>query len=277
MLEEEARRPDDRARSAGTELYDVDVSDPANPRLDSRTSWSGRQLSLRQYDDTVRLVTSTGLPAAAVRAARPAGISARRGRAAQPRDRPELDRAGLGTRPRLQRGLPPADLVRVGDGVRGHVPSRRGRRRNAGGGHRGRQRGLLLGRPALRDRDRLGWPGRDGPADDQSDDRSRSGEFRPMPPTRTHIHAFALEGTRPVTWPRATSAAPSRTAGHSTRGTGTCASPSPGPIETGRHARTGSSYSTSGVIGWRPSASCVASASTSRSSRCAGSTTWPWS
>ena len=40
----------------------MDVSDPANPRLDSRTSWSGRQLSLRQYDDTVRLVTSTGLP-----------------------------------------------------------------------------------------------------------------------------------------------------------------------------------------------------------------------
>ena len=48
--------------TAGTELYDVDVSDPANPRLDSRTSWSGRQLSLRQYDDTVRLVTSNGLP-----------------------------------------------------------------------------------------------------------------------------------------------------------------------------------------------------------------------
>ena len=51
-----------RSAPAGTELYDVDVSDPANPRLDSRTSWSGRQLSLRQYDDTVRLVTSTGLP-----------------------------------------------------------------------------------------------------------------------------------------------------------------------------------------------------------------------
>ena len=48
--------------TAGTELYDVDVSDPANPQLDSRTSWSGRQLSLRQYDDTVRLVTSNGLP-----------------------------------------------------------------------------------------------------------------------------------------------------------------------------------------------------------------------
>ena len=53
---------DVRSDPAGTELYDVDVSDPADPRLDSRTSWSGRQLSLRQYDDTVRLVTSTGLP-----------------------------------------------------------------------------------------------------------------------------------------------------------------------------------------------------------------------
>ena len=47
---------------AGTEVIDLDISDPANPRLDSRTSWSGRQLSLRQYGETVRLVTSTGLP-----------------------------------------------------------------------------------------------------------------------------------------------------------------------------------------------------------------------
>ncbi len=48
--------------SAGTQVIDLDISDPANPRLDSRTSWSGNQLSLRQYGDTVRLVTSTGLP-----------------------------------------------------------------------------------------------------------------------------------------------------------------------------------------------------------------------
>lgn len=48
--------------SAGTELIDLDISDPAHPRLDSRTSWSGSKLSLRQYDGTVRLVTSTGLP-----------------------------------------------------------------------------------------------------------------------------------------------------------------------------------------------------------------------
>ncbi len=46
----------------GSELIDVDISDPAHPVLDSRTTWSGTQLSLRQYGDTVRLVTSTGLP-----------------------------------------------------------------------------------------------------------------------------------------------------------------------------------------------------------------------
>ena len=47
---------------AGTTVIDLDISDPANPRLDSRTTWSGNQLSLRQYGDRVRLVTSTGLP-----------------------------------------------------------------------------------------------------------------------------------------------------------------------------------------------------------------------
>ena len=62
MLEQERGDLTIAPTLSGTELYDVDVSDPANPRLDSRTSWSGRQLSLRQYDDTVRLVTSTGLP-----------------------------------------------------------------------------------------------------------------------------------------------------------------------------------------------------------------------
>jgi uncharacterized secreted protein with C-terminal beta-propeller domain len=46
----------------GTELIDLDISQPARPRMDSTTSWSGRQLSLRQYGDTVRLVTSLGLP-----------------------------------------------------------------------------------------------------------------------------------------------------------------------------------------------------------------------
>ena len=89
----------------------------------------------------------------------------------------------------------PRDWSGSGDGVRGHVrvPAR-STDATAGRGHRGRQRGLLLGGPALRDGHRLGWPGRDGPADDQPRTAHRSGEFRPTPPARTHIHAFALEG-----------------------------------------------------------------------------------
>jgi len=45
-----------------TRIVDLDISDPSEPRVDSRTSWSGRQLALRSYDETVRLVTSDGLP-----------------------------------------------------------------------------------------------------------------------------------------------------------------------------------------------------------------------
>jgi uncharacterized secreted protein with C-terminal beta-propeller domain len=48
--------------AGGSQLIDLDISDPTHPVLDSRTSWSGSQLSLRQYGDTVRMVTSTGLP-----------------------------------------------------------------------------------------------------------------------------------------------------------------------------------------------------------------------
>ncbi len=47
----------------GTVLFDVDLGDPADPRLVDRRTWPGRQVSLRQYGETVRLVTATGLPA----------------------------------------------------------------------------------------------------------------------------------------------------------------------------------------------------------------------
>ncbi len=47
---------------AGGTLLDVDVSDPARPRLSSRIPVEGRLLSLRQYGETVRLVTATGQP-----------------------------------------------------------------------------------------------------------------------------------------------------------------------------------------------------------------------
>ncbi len=55
--------PGSMAVPPGTQLIDLDISDPAHPRLDSRTSWSGRLLAMRQFGDTVRLVTATGLPA----------------------------------------------------------------------------------------------------------------------------------------------------------------------------------------------------------------------
>ena len=49
-------------RQARTDLYDVDVTDPSHPTLVAHSSWSGTRLSMRQYGDTVRLVTSAGLP-----------------------------------------------------------------------------------------------------------------------------------------------------------------------------------------------------------------------
>jgi uncharacterized secreted protein with C-terminal beta-propeller domain len=45
-----------------TDLYDLDLSVPTSPRLAAHTTWSGATLSLRQYGDTVRLVTSSSLP-----------------------------------------------------------------------------------------------------------------------------------------------------------------------------------------------------------------------
>lgn len=58
-----------------TEVIDLDLSDPARPVVASRTSWSGRQLSLRQYGETVRIVTSTGLPALPFVQPRPGRLS----------------------------------------------------------------------------------------------------------------------------------------------------------------------------------------------------------
>ncbi|MEO5651766.1 MAG: beta-propeller domain-containing protein [Marmoricola sp.] len=49
-------------RQEGTHLLDLDISDPAHPVLTAEQEWSGRALSMRQYGETVRLVTSTGLP-----------------------------------------------------------------------------------------------------------------------------------------------------------------------------------------------------------------------
>lgn len=45
-----------------TRVVDVDLTDPAQPRLVSDRTFSGRLLTMRQYGDTVRIVTDTGLP-----------------------------------------------------------------------------------------------------------------------------------------------------------------------------------------------------------------------
>lgn len=49
-------------RPESTDVYDLDVSDPAAPVLDGHTSWKGRRVSLVEHDGVVRLVTSAGLP-----------------------------------------------------------------------------------------------------------------------------------------------------------------------------------------------------------------------
>ncbi len=58
-----------------TELYDVDVSRPTSPHLAGHTTLSGRRLSLRQYGETVRVVTSLGLPPLPFVQPRPGGLS----------------------------------------------------------------------------------------------------------------------------------------------------------------------------------------------------------
>lgn len=47
---------------AGTRIVDVDISDPSAPRIVGDDTYTGRQISLRLYGDTVRLVTATHRP-----------------------------------------------------------------------------------------------------------------------------------------------------------------------------------------------------------------------
>lgn len=48
--------------AGGTRIIDVDISDPASPRITDDHTYTGRQVSMRLYDDTVRLVTTTTRP-----------------------------------------------------------------------------------------------------------------------------------------------------------------------------------------------------------------------
>lgn len=47
---------------AATRLFDIDIADPANPRILSRDRYNGDLLSARQYGETIRLVTATKRP-----------------------------------------------------------------------------------------------------------------------------------------------------------------------------------------------------------------------
>ncbi len=192
LLEQD--RTDGMMPPAGTVLYDVDVSDPAEPRLDSRTRWSGRQLSLRQYDDTVRLVTSTGLPQLPfVQPGSDSGFGGLSEDEAERRNReivrrstvqdwaPGLDCSDV-YHPRTWSG---SETVSVATFRPGAVDAATEVAVTGAGSE------------VYSSTDRLyvtstDWGGR-------MMDRPMTGrdvpDFRPMPPTRTHIHAFALEGT----------------------------------------------------------------------------------
>lgn len=51
-----------RPMMRGTRILDLDIADPAEPRLVRDDSYSGRLASLRQYGDTIRLVTTSPPP-----------------------------------------------------------------------------------------------------------------------------------------------------------------------------------------------------------------------
>ena len=48
--------------TGGTRIIDVDISDPSRPRVAHDDTYTGREVSMRLYGDTVRLVTSTSRP-----------------------------------------------------------------------------------------------------------------------------------------------------------------------------------------------------------------------
>jgi hypothetical protein len=196
MMEQERTDGTFAPTPGGTELYDVDVSDPANPQLDSRTSWSGRQLSLRQYDDTVRLVTSTGLPQlpfVAPRSASDSGFGEISQGEAEERNReivrestvqdwaPGIDCSDV-YHPRTWSG---SETVSVATFRPGAVDAAT------------KVAVTGAGNEVYSSADRLyvtatNW--RDQVAMDRPMTGPEVSDFRPLPPTRTHIHAFALEG-----------------------------------------------------------------------------------
>ena len=223
--------------SGGTVLYDVDLSDPADPRLEDTDRWSGRQLSMRQYGDTVRLVTTLGLPSLPF--VQPGGALSET--AAEQRNR-QVVRAS-----KIEDWAPGLDCSEVYHPQKWSGPD---------------TVAVTTFRPASSDRatrvavtgagsevyssvDRLyvtstDWNLRPIPLDGGPDTTVRSDVIRPDQKIRTHIHSFAISGSD--TRYAASGVVEGRcgTGGRWTSTTGTCASPSPGPRGRGARARTGS-------------------------------------
>ena len=55
--------PPNGGGDSATKLVTIDISDPSAPRIEQQDRLGGRLVSAREYDGTVRLVLSTGLPA----------------------------------------------------------------------------------------------------------------------------------------------------------------------------------------------------------------------
>jgi len=55
--------PPNGGGDSATRLLTIDISDPTAPRIEKRDRLGGRLVSAREYDGTVRMVLSTGLPA----------------------------------------------------------------------------------------------------------------------------------------------------------------------------------------------------------------------
>jgi uncharacterized secreted protein with C-terminal beta-propeller domain len=191
-----AAREGSFAPSTGsTSVYDVDISDPTSPRLDDGHTWPGRQLSMRQYGDTVRLVTTLGLPS--LRFVQPEGNrlgedqAEQKNRAIVRASRIEDWIPGLGCgevyHPQKWSGPDTVAVTTfrpgsVGDATKVAVTG--------------------AGSEVYSSTDRLyvtstDWRSRPVPMDGLAGDGPTSSDVITSPAsTRTHLHAFALDGDR---------------------------------------------------------------------------------
>lgn len=62
MFEDAAGASRKAGPEGGTRIVDIDISEPSDPRIVGDDTYTGRQISLRLYGDTVRLVSATHRP-----------------------------------------------------------------------------------------------------------------------------------------------------------------------------------------------------------------------